>query len=238
MEPEKLNNWRQLYDSLSHEVWPYLNGMSECIEILSKDENGYLNERQQSQVSTLKHSYSELFVYWSWMDERVNEATSLKEEFTDQFLITTNTTIISVHSKWLLEGSLGELTDEHRQAIERVLEYIRLVIEKWRDFTSVVRPKPIRPDYSTPPALEPLLQSLRQTQPKFEDFYRRVALIKSIRELGHPKAIPDLEEIAKTDTQQYDAWGLDVAISVAEIAEEAIEHIEKRTKRRSSKSQN
>ncbi|MFN8455007.1 MAG: hypothetical protein U0401_10135 [Anaerolineae bacterium] len=73
--------------------------------------------------------------------------------------------------------------------------------------------------------LENLLGQLHRTEPSWKDFFRRREIVKALGELGDLRAIADLEKIVVTDTQKFDAWGLDVGISIAEYAEAAIKRI-------------
>lgn len=73
--------------------------------------------------------------------------------------------------------------------------------------------------------LEDLLEELSTTEPGWKNFYKRLEIVNALERLGDPRAIPALEEIVVNDTQQFDAWGLDVAISLAEFAQNAIKRI-------------
>lgn len=73
--------------------------------------------------------------------------------------------------------------------------------------------------------LENLLEQLHRTEPGWKDFFRRREIIKALGELGDPRAIADLEKIVVNDTQKFDAWGLDVGISIADYAETTIKRI-------------
>jgi HEAT repeat protein len=84
-------------------------------------------------------------------------------------------------------------------------------------------------------AVEPLLLELRATKSGFPSFYRRVALARALGQLGDPRAIPMLEQLVHSDTVEYDAWGMGVGLSVAEVAQNALQHIAACIKQQSRK---
>ena len=83
--------------------------------------------------------------------------------------------------------------------------------------------------------LEPLVKVLNETEPpsgnlpfnneeELNRFYTRRDIIREMQRIGSLQAIPYLQELY-SDTKEYDAWGMDVFISIAEIAQDAIDRI-------------
>ena len=96
-------------------------------------------------------------------------------------------------------------------------------------------------------AVEPLLAELRRTRrinfpptlpypspehdaqrPLRHEHYfnwiKRVTLAEALGDLGDARALPELEKLL-TDTEQLDFWGTGVHISIAEVAQYAIDAI-------------
>jgi len=84
-------------------------------------------------------------------------------------------------------------------------------------------------------AVAPLLAALRAAKPGFPDFFSRVALARALGQLGDPRAIAVLEQIVRSDTVEFDAWGIGVGLSVAEVARDALQLIAARTKEQPQK---
>lgn len=57
------------------------------------------------------------------------------------------------------------------------------------------------------------------------EFYRRLEAIEKLQLIGALEAIPILEHVAQTDTQEFDAWGLGSGVSLADFANTAIAEI-------------
>ncbi len=84
--------------------------------------------------------------------------------------------------------------------------------------------------------LQPLVKVLNETEPpsgnqsfnnkELMRYYARHEIIGEMQKIGSLLAIPYLEKLF-SDTEQYDAWGMDVFISIAEFAQGAIDRIKK-----------
>ena len=83
--------------------------------------------------------------------------------------------------------------------------------------------------------LEPLVKVLDETEPlsgnlhlnneeELNRFYTRRDIIREMQKIGSLQAIQHLQKL-NSDTEEYDAWGMDVFISIAEIAQDAIDRI-------------
>lgn len=73
---------------------------------------------------------------------------------------------------------------------------------------------------------EQLLDFLKTSEIGWPQYFRRLEVIKQLGNIANPKAIDVLEEVVRRDTQEFDAWGLDVGFSMAEFAQEAIDKIQ------------
>ena len=74
-------------------------------------------------------------------------------------------------------------------------------------------------------AVEPLIAALESLPLNEYSYGRRMSLASALGRLGDPRAIPVLERLVQTDTVRLDAWGMDIAISVAEVAQMALDRI-------------
>jgi HEAT repeat protein len=67
-------------------------------------------------------------------------------------------------------------------------------------------------------AVEPLIAALEALPLNDFIYARRMSLASALGRLDAPRAIPVLERLVQTDTVRLDAWGMESAISVAEVA--------------------
>jgi HEAT repeat protein len=74
-------------------------------------------------------------------------------------------------------------------------------------------------------AVEPLIAALEALPLNDKTYSRRMSLASALGRLGDPRAIPVLERLVQTDTVRLDAWGMDIAISVADVAQIALDRI-------------
>jgi len=74
-------------------------------------------------------------------------------------------------------------------------------------------------------AVEPLIAALEPLTPSDKTYSRRMSLASALGRLGDPRAIPVLERLVQTDTVRLDAWGMDIAISVADVAQISLDRI-------------
>jgi hypothetical protein len=78
-------------------------------------------------------------------------------------------------------------------------------------------------------AVDALLDALAQSESgatAHHTFSMRLKIVSALARLGDPHALPTLRSLVHTDMQAVDAWGMGVAFSIAEVAQESIEKIE------------